>query len=90
MAPRPKLISPYAVLVVDDNAVNLAVARSMVARLGFAVKTASNGREALEAAKAGPCAAVLMDVMMPEMDGLEATRDHRAHAAERSQHDRRA
>jgi signal transduction histidine kinase/CheY-like chemotaxis protein len=73
------------VLVVDDNPVNLRVARGLVERLGYVVDTATNGREALEKVKAGDYLLVLMDCHMPELDGFDATRavralvDHRAH-----------
>jgi len=74
------------VLVADDNAVNLKVACAMLLKLGYAVRTAVDGREAVEAvaraaARPGEPAidAILMDVNMPEVDGLEATRQ--IHAA---------
>ncbi|MGU7771723.1 ATP-binding protein [Burkholderia sp. MR1-5-21] len=63
-----------AVLVADDVAENRAVAVEMLGRLGFEMIEAGNGVEALEKAEALRPALILMDVVMPEMDGLEATR----------------
>ncbi|MCX4177604.1 MULTISPECIES: ATP-binding protein [Paraburkholderia] len=62
------------ILVVDDVAANRAVAVDMLGQLGFDVVEAVNGFEALEKAKALRPALILMDVRMPGMDGLEATR----------------
>ncbi len=69
--------SPFGVLIVDENAINRLVASAMVSRAGFEVKLASSGLEALTDARTGQWAAILMDVMMPGTDGLEATREIR-------------
>jgi signal transduction histidine kinase/ActR/RegA family two-component response regulator len=62
------------VLVVDDHPVNREVARIMLEALGCAVAEAGDGVEAVDAVQALPFDLVLMDVRMPRMDGLEATR----------------
>jgi two-component system, sensor histidine kinase and response regulator len=66
------------VLVAEDNEVNQLVIETMLARRGFAVDVAVNGREALEMVAAGAYAAVFMDCQMPELDGYEATASLRA------------
>jgi CheY-like chemotaxis protein len=60
------------VLVADDNALNQNLLRRLVVKLGHNVDVVSNGREAVEAVSQTPYDAVLMDVLMPEMDGLQA------------------
>jgi PAS domain S-box-containing protein len=61
------------VLVVEDNPVNMQVATQMLARLGIDVVGAENGLRGVEHFAAGHVDLVLMDMQMPEMDGLEAT-----------------
>ncbi len=61
------------VLVADDNAINRMVTERMLQRGGHTVSLAENGLQAMEMALAGRFDLVLMDVQMPEMDGLAAT-----------------
>jgi signal transduction histidine kinase/ActR/RegA family two-component response regulator len=65
---------PMRVLVAEDNLVNQRVARGMLEILGHEVRVVSNGMEAVEAARGGEIDLILMDVNMPVLDGLEATR----------------
>lgn len=63
-----------SVLIADDNAVNALLARSALAAAGYRVDTASTGAEALERASESLYSVIFMDIRMPVMDGLEATR----------------
>ncbi len=62
------------VLIADDNAVNLKVGQRMLGKLGAKTEVAKDGREACEMVRQGNYDAVFMDVQMPQMSGLQATR----------------
>lgn len=78
-------LPPCHVLVVEDNAINSALVTEMLTRLGHRVTTAENGAAALSAVARDTFDVILMDVQMPEVDGVTATQwirdlgDSRAH-----------
>ncbi|MEW6512737.1 MAG: ATP-binding protein [Pseudomonadota bacterium] len=72
---------PGRVLIVDDNRVNLQLASAMLERLGLAHELADNGVTALARIAETDFALVLMDMEMPEMDGITATQQLRAREA---------
>jgi len=74
----PTLRAGWRILLAEDNATNRLVAQSMLDSVGMAADIAVDGRAALAAAQAQPYDLILMDVHMPEMDGLAATRAIRA------------
>ncbi|MEM1182511.1 MAG: response regulator [Acidobacteriota bacterium] len=73
-APVAKPSRPWRVLLAEDNTANQLVARRMLERLGIEVEVVGNGRAAVDAFSRDDFDLVLMDVRMPEMDGLQATR----------------
>lgn len=76
MAPTTQKVAGYRgnrkrVLVVDDNPVNAALLFDVLAPLGFHVQTAANGKEAIELVRSSPPDLVLLDLVMPEMGGVD-------------------
>jgi CheY-like chemotaxis protein len=65
---------PINILLVDDNEVNRKVASLMLKKLGYRADLATNGIEAIEAIEHQSYDIVFMDIQMPGMDGLEATK----------------
>lgn len=71
---RPVESRPEKILLAEDNTVNQKVAVAMLARLGYRTDVAANGLEALAALRHRAYDIILMDVQMPELDGLETSR----------------
>ena len=81
---QPSRLSPVAndestlpklrILVAEDGRANQIIARKLLGMIGWEVEIVSNGQEALERVQAEPFDVVLMDIQMPKMDGLEATK----------------
>ena len=70
--------TPPHILVVDDNPVNVDILRTRLAVHGYEILTAADGEEALVVARAKQPDLILLDVMMPKMDGIQVCRELRA------------
>ena len=69
-----KSLKETSVLIVDDYEINVQVLNLILARFGLTPDIATNGKEAIDKYHENPYQIIFMDIMMPEMDGYEATK----------------
>jgi signal transduction histidine kinase len=80
---RPRVPAGLRILVADDDALNRMLMDAAMSKLGYSVTTVPDGRQALDAARADAFDAIILDIQMPEMDGLEAQQAIRAENLDR-------
>ena len=68
-----KMAADYSVLIVDDVPTNVMLVQAILKKEGYTLLTADSGKKALEMTDAHNPNLILLDIMMPEMDGLQAT-----------------
>lgn len=76
--PQKSEIQPARILLAEDNEINQRVVRGMLEQRGYDVRTVYNGKQALDALESGHYDLVIMDCLMPVMDGFASTRAIRA------------
>ncbi|MEQ8173023.1 MAG: response regulator, partial [Candidatus Eremiobacterota bacterium] len=75
--PVTKKKGKYRILIVEDNMKNQEIVRVILEKQGYSTDCVANGKEALDAVSKVPYDLILMDIMMPEMDGITATEEIR-------------